>query len=76
MMKDAFDDYERWAWGENELKPISQIGQSGGIFGDSKIGATIVDALDTLHIMELNEQYQKGRDWVEENLDFSIVVSF
>ncbi len=74
-MKDAWDDYERYAWGENQLKPISQIGEDGGIFGDSKIGATIVDALDSLHIMELTTEYQKGRDWVEENLDFSIVVS-
>lgn len=75
MLKDAWDDYARHAWGENELKPISQTGQSGGIFGDTKIGATIVDALDTLYIMELSKEYDAGRAWVAEHLDFDTVVS-
>jgi mannosyl-oligosaccharide alpha-1,2-mannosidase len=73
MMKDAWDDYVRYAWGENELKPISQTGQDGGIYGDSKIGATIIDSLDTLFIMGYNDEYKKGRDWVAQNFDFSTV---
>jgi len=27
-MKDAWDDYVKYAFGENELKPISQTGQT------------------------------------------------
>ncbi|CAG7826977.1 unnamed protein product [Allacma fusca] len=73
MMKDAWDDYVRYAWGENELKPISQTGQDGGIYGDSKIGATIIDSLDTLFIMGFYEEYIKGRNWVAENFDFKTV---
>ncbi|CAG7787068.1 unnamed protein product, partial [Allacma fusca] len=42
MLKDSWDDYSRYAWGENQLKPVSQRGEAGGIYGDSKIGATIV----------------------------------
>jgi mannosyl-oligosaccharide alpha-1,2-mannosidase len=75
MLKDAWDDYVRHAWGENELKPVSQTGQTGGIFGDTKIGATIVDSLDTLHIMGLTTEYQAGRDWVAANLNFDTIVS-
>ncbi len=75
MLKDAWDDYALHAWGENELKPVSQTGQSGGIFGDTKIGATIIDALDTLYIMELNEEFQRGRDWVADELSFENLVS-
>jgi hypothetical protein len=41
MMKDAWDDYERWAWGFNELKPVTQSWTNGGIFGNASIGATI-----------------------------------
>lgn len=63
MMKDAWEDYSKWAWGQNELKPISQTGQNGGIFGNAEIGATIVDALDTLFIMEMNDEYKKARDF-------------
>lgn len=73
MMKDAWTDYERWAWGQNELKPISQTGQTGGIYGNSKIGATIIDSLDTLLIMGFNDEYANGRKWVAENFDFGTV---
>lgn len=75
MMKDSWDNYAAHAWGHNELKPLSQKGHSASIFGSAKIGATIVDALDTLYIMGLHEEYQKARDWVASELDFDTVVS-
>jgi len=73
MLKDSWDDYEKYAWGQNELKPISQTGQTGGIYGDSRIGATIIDALDTLHIMGFDDEFKKGRDWIAENFDYKNV---
>ena len=36
-------------------------------------GATIVDALDTLYVMEMHEEFQEATDWVEKNLDFNMV---
>ncbi len=36
-------------------------------------GATIVDALDTLYIMEMYEEFDAATDWVEKNLDFNVV---
>lgn len=36
-------------------------------------GATIVDALDTLYIMEMTEEFDAATDWVEKNLDFNVV---
>lgn len=36
-------------------------------------GATIVDALDTLYIMEMFEDFDAAADWVEKNLDFNVV---
>lgn len=36
-------------------------------------GATIVDALDTLYIMEMFEEFDAATDWVEKNLDFNMV---
>ncbi|CAL8110468.1 unnamed protein product [Orchesella dallaii] len=70
MMKDAWDDYERYAWGQNELKPISQTGQNGGIFGNAEIAATAIDSLDTLYIMEMMDEYAKARGLVA-NLTFT-----
>jgi mannosyl-oligosaccharide alpha-1,2-mannosidase len=75
MMKDAWDDYVRWAWGNNELKPVSQSGQTGGIFGTAEIGATIVDSLDTLFIMELMDEYEIAKEFVVKDLKFVGVVS-
>ena len=73
MMKTAWDGYERFALGQNELKPISKVGHSAGIFGSSSMGATAVDALDTLFIMGMKDEFKKARDWVAEHLNFDVV---
>lgn len=36
-------------------------------------GATIVDALDTLYIMEMFDEFDAATDWVEKNLNFNVV---
>lgn len=41
--------------------------------GNSQLGASIVDALDTLFIMGLQEEFKDGQEWIEQNLDFSVV---
>ena len=70
MMKHAWDSYVKYAWGSNELRPISRRGHSASIFGSLSLGATIVDAIDTLYIMGLEEEYKKARDWIATNLNF------
>ncbi|TKC43817.1 hypothetical protein EI555_012224, partial [Monodon monoceros] len=40
--------------------------------GSSQMGATIVDALDTLYIMGLHDEFRDGQKWIENNLDFSV----
>ncbi|ESN94889.1 hypothetical protein HELRODRAFT_87481 [Helobdella robusta] len=70
MMQHAWSMYEKHAWGENELKPISKRGHSANIFGHSKMGATIVDGLDTLYLMGLTEEFARGRQWVKESFRF------
>ncbi|KAA8593037.1 hypothetical protein FQN60_018492, partial [Etheostoma spectabile] len=39
---------------------------------NSQLGATIVDALDTLYIMGLHEEFKDGQEWIEQNLDFGV----
>lgn len=75
MMKHGWENYVRYAWGKNELSPISKKGHNPNIFGAS-MGATIIDAMDTLYIMGLNDEFKQGRDWIAENLDFNIVSNF
>ncbi|XP_064628473.1 mannosyl-oligosaccharide 1,2-alpha-mannosidase IA-like [Lineus longissimus] len=70
MMKHAWDNYVKYAWGANELKPISRRGHTASIFGNTAFGASIVDGLDTLYLMGLMEDYKKGRDWIAASLNF------
>ena len=72
-MKTAWDGYQKHAMGHNELKPLAKSGHSAGIFGSSRMGATVVDALDTLYIMGFKDEFKAARDWVAEHLSFSVV---
>ncbi|XP_075216552.1 mannosyl-oligosaccharide alpha-1,2-mannosidase IA-like [Lycorma delicatula] len=69
MMKHAWNNYVRYAWGENELRPVSKSGNTATAFGLAKLGVTIIDALDTLYIMGLHEEFNQGRDWIANNLN-------
>ncbi|KAM3931602.1 mannosyl-oligosaccharide 1,2-alpha-mannosidase IA [Leptodactylus fuscus] len=71
MMKFAWDNYKRYAWGLNELKPIQKQGHSSNLFGNIQ-GATIVDALDTLFIMGMKDEFKDAKDWVDKNLEFNV----
>uniref|UniRef100_A0A8C7EZZ8 alpha-1,2-Mannosidase n=1 Tax=Oncorhynchus kisutch TaxID=8019 RepID=A0A8C7EZZ8_ONCKI len=72
MMKHAWDSYRQYGWGHNELKPLAKKGHSTNIFGNSQMGATIVDALDSLYMMGLHDEFKDGQEWIEQNLDFSV----
>ncbi|XP_060946939.1 mannosyl-oligosaccharide 1,2-alpha-mannosidase IA [Limanda limanda] len=71
MMKHAWDSYRHYAWGSNELRPVSKQGHSSNLFGSIK-GATIVDALDSLYIMDMMDEFDAATEWVEKNLDFNM----
>lgn len=74
MMKHAWDGYARYAWGKNEVKPISKRGHSASIFGSASMGASIVDAMDTLYIMGMMEEFEKGKEWIANHLDVGQMV--
>ena len=49
--------YKEKAWGYNEVKADSGRPSTNNIFGAAKTGNTIIDALDTLWIMQLKEYW-------------------
>lgn len=61
----AWKAYSKYAWGKDELNPVSRTG-ARSLFG---MGLTIVDSLDTLWIMGLRDEYQRARGWVAESLN-------
>ena len=62
-MQWAWKGYRTYAWGEDELLPLSHA--SHRWFG---LGLTLVDSLDTLHMMGLEEELAEARVWVARNL--------
>ncbi|XP_041319065.1 mannosyl-oligosaccharide 1,2-alpha-mannosidase IC isoform X2 [Pyrgilauda ruficollis] len=71
MMKFAWDNYKQYAMGKNELRPLTKNGHIGNMFGGLR-GATVIDALDTLYIMELEEEFQEAKQWVEKSFDLNV----
>uniref|UniRef100_A0A673I2P2 alpha-1,2-Mannosidase n=1 Tax=Sinocyclocheilus rhinocerous TaxID=307959 RepID=A0A673I2P2_9TELE len=62
----AWKGYKAFAWGHDELKPISKT--HGEWFG---LGLTLIDALDTMWILGLKDEFAEARKWVETELFFS-----
>jgi hypothetical protein len=61
-MKHIWKSYKEFAFGMDELHPISKRGSSnwGGM------GTTLVDALDTLWLMGMKDEFWDARDWVSK----------
>lgn len=73
MMEHAWNGYVKYAWGSNELRPVSKSSHAASIFGASSSGATVVDALDTLYIMGMKDEFERARKWVAMSLSFNHV---
>ena len=70
----AWKAYKQYAWGKNELKPLSRMSHTPGIFGQAHdLGATIVDGLDTLYLMGFDVEFSEGKEWIRTNFNITIV---
>lgn len=66
---ESWDGYKKYAWGKDIYHPLSMAGEQ--MYGSDKgIGWIIVDALDTLMIMNLTSRLADARSWVSTSLDF------
>jgi ER degradation enhancer, mannosidase alpha-like 2 len=71
-MQHAWRGYEQYAWGHDELKPVSRTPRDW--YGPSLL-MTPVDALDTLLIMGLTEEAEKAKGLILEKLSFDRDIS-
>ncbi|XP_036383218.1 mannosidase, alpha, class 1B, member 1b [Megalops cyprinoides] len=62
----AWKGYKEFAWGHDELKPVSKSYSEW--FG---LGLTLIDSLDTMWIMDLKEEFEEARAWVATQLTFN-----
>ncbi len=61
----SWNAYKRYAWGHDELKPLS-LGYRD--WYSSSLLMTPVDALDTMILMGLTEEADKTREYIDKNL--------
>ncbi|KUJ22367.1 family 47 glycosyl hydrolase [Mollisia scopiformis] len=70
-VKEAFttswDSYERYAWGYDEFHPVSKRGNHMTPTG---MGWIIVDALDTMILMNLTSRLTHAREWMSKSLSY------
>ncbi|KAL4760803.1 glycoside hydrolase family 47 protein [Aspergillus foveolatus] len=70
-VRDAFivswDGYEQYAWGFDEYHPVTKKGKQ---MIEGGMGWQIVDALDTLMIMNLTSRVQHARTWIHNSLQY------
>ncbi|GHC71146.1 glycoside hydrolase family 47 protein [Streptomyces cinnamoneus] len=71
----AWEGYKRFAWGHDEVLPVS--GGHGEFFARGHpVGLSIVEALDTHYVMELDDEVELCTGWITERLDFDIDADF
>ena len=65
-MKHFWKAYRRFAFGYDELQPLSQMGRNnwGGV------ALTLIDNLDTLWLMNLREEFEEAVEYVAEKVHF------
>ena len=61
----AWEGYKKYAWGADELKPVSR-GRNDWI----GLGLTILDSLDVLWMAGLSDEFDRGVQWVAQSLSF------
>jgi hypothetical protein len=67
-MQHAWKGYETYAFGMDELKPISLKGSNnwGGM------GNTLIDSLDTLYLMNMTDELTRATEWVANSLSHNV----
>jgi len=64
----AWDGYKKYAWGNDDLKPLSKSFHN---WYAEPLLMTPVDALDTMYVMGFKKEADDTRKYITENLNFN-----
>ncbi|MFB7664331.1 glycoside hydrolase family 47 protein [Kitasatospora sp. NPDC056138] len=64
----SWEGYKRAAWGYDEVRPVSG-GRNDFFAKGHSFGLSIVEALDTLWLMEQDQEVALAADWIEAHFD-------
>lgn len=68
---EAWRAYRRYAWGADELRPVSRKG-SPFFLPHRSVGLTIFEAIDTLYLMGFDHEVGVARRWLVKEFDPAI----
>lgn len=71
MTLSAWNAYAKYAWGDDVLLTYYRRPRLGRSFDNS--GRSILASMSTLWIMELHEQFNQGRQWIEQQFNFTAI---
>jgi mannosyl-oligosaccharide alpha-1,2-mannosidase len=67
----AWNGYKRYAWSYDEVMPVA--GKPKDFFVDGhSFGLSIIEAMDTLYVMELDGELDACVRWLKSHLDFDV----
>jgi len=69
-MEISWSGYEKYAWGYDEYHPVTKNGRM--MVPPTGLGWIIVDALDTLMLMNMTTQLMRARDWISTTLTYDL----
>ncbi|HEV2262356.1 MAG TPA: glycoside hydrolase family 47 protein [Candidatus Rubrimentiphilum sp.] len=67
----AWHGYKYIAWGYDEVRPISGTGRNFFLNGHS-FGLSIIEAMDTLYVMQLDDELESCLAWLRSHLNFDV----
>lgn len=67
----AWRGYKYIAWGYDEVRPISGTGRNFFLNGHS-FGLSIIEAMDTLYVMEIDDELESCLAWLRSHLNFDV----
>lgn len=67
----AWNGYKQFAWGYDEVRPASGTAKNFFLPNHS-FGLSIIEALDTLYVMELDTELDACVTWLRSHLDFDV----
>ncbi|CUM66108.1 uncharacterized protein PRCAT00003763001 [Priceomyces carsonii] len=64
---ESWQTYKKFGWGSDVYHPIKQKGEN---MGPKPLGWIIVDSLDTLMLMDAQDEVKDAKEWVTHTLDY------
>lgn len=71
----GWNGYKEFAWGHDQVLPVSGTYEEFFVPGHP-VALSIIEALDTLYVMDLDQELAEGVSYVVNNVDFDIDGSF